>query len=66
VRPPQWFGSVVADEVIECCALPRLLSRERGDGDEIGRLRVTYLITDGSAGRRISALLVHSAPALEP
>jgi len=43
-----------------------LLSRERGDGSEIGRLRVTYLITDGSAGRRISALLVHSAPALEP
>jgi len=38
-----------------------LLSRERGDGSEIGRLRVTYLITDGSAGRRISALLVHSA-----
>jgi hypothetical protein len=25
-----------------------LLSRERGDGSEIGRLQVTYLITDGS------------------
>jgi hypothetical protein len=43
-----------------------LLSRERGYGSEIGRLRVTYLITDGSAGRRISAFLVHSAPAFEP
>lgn len=38
-----------------------VLSRERGDGSEIGRLRVTYLITDGWAGRRISALLVHGA-----
>lgn len=38
-----------------------LLSRECGDGTEMGRLRVTYLITDGPAGRRISALLVHSA-----
>lgn len=37
------------------------LSRQRSDGSEIGRLRVTYLITDGSAGRRISALLLHSA-----
>jgi hypothetical protein len=37
------------------------LSRQRSDGSEIGRVRVTYLITDGSVGRRISALVVHSA-----
>jgi hypothetical protein len=36
-------------------------SRRRGDGSEIGRLRVTYLITDRAAGRRITALVVHSA-----
>jgi hypothetical protein len=31
-------------------------SRRRRDGGEIGRLTVTYLVTDGSIGRRISAL----------
>jgi hypothetical protein len=35
-------------------------SRVRGDGGEIGRLAVTYLVTESSAGRRISALAVHS------
>jgi uncharacterized NTF2-like protein DUF6841 len=35
-------------------------SRRRADGSEIGRLRATYLITEGQAGRRISALAVHS------
>jgi hypothetical protein len=35
-------------------------SRRRADGDEISRLTVTYLVTDGSVGRRISALLVQS------
>lgn len=35
-------------------------SRRRADGDEISRLTVTYLVTDGSAGRRISALVLHS------
>ena len=30
----------------------------RADGSEIARLRVTYVITDGGAGRRISALAV--------
>ena len=34
-------------------------SRRRSDGSEIGRLRATYLITGGSAGPRISALVVH-------
>jgi hypothetical protein len=36
-------------------------SRQRADGSEIGPLRVTYLITVGANGRRISALAVHSA-----
>ena len=35
-------------------------SRQRADGTEIGRLRVTYLVTVGPKGRRISALAVHS------
>lgn len=35
-------------------------SRQRRDGGEIGRLTVTYLVTDGPIGRRISALVVHS------
>ena len=30
----------------------------RADGSEIARLRVTYVITDGVGGRRISALVV--------
>ena len=35
-------------------------SRRRSDGSEISRLAATYLVTDGSIGRRISALVVHS------
>jgi hypothetical protein len=35
-------------------------SRRRADGTEINRLTVTYLVTDGSAGRRISALALHT------
>jgi len=35
-------------------------SRQRSDGSEINRLTVTYLVTDGPAGRRISVLAVHS------
>jgi hypothetical protein len=35
-------------------------SRRRADGDEISRLTVTYLVTDETVGRRISALLLHS------
>jgi hypothetical protein len=35
-------------------------SRRRGDGGEINRLSVTYLVTDGPVGRRISALAVQS------
>jgi hypothetical protein len=34
-------------------------SRRRADGTEISQLTVTYLVTDGSAGRRISALVLH-------
>ena len=39
-------------------------SRRRSDRSEIGRLRVTYLLTDRAAGRRIAALVVHSAKPL--
>lgn len=35
-------------------------SRRRADGSEIGRLTVTYLVTDGAVGRRTSALALHS------
>jgi hypothetical protein len=35
-------------------------SRVRADGVEISRLTVSYLVTDGPVGRRISALVVHS------
>jgi hypothetical protein len=35
-------------------------SRVRGDGVEISRLAVSYLVTDGQGGRRISVLAVHS------
>ncbi|MBS2029286.1 MAG: hypothetical protein JST54_15400 [Deltaproteobacteria bacterium] len=34
-------------------------ARVRKDGTEINRLLVSYLITEGASGRRISALLVH-------
>ena len=36
------------------------LERQRADGSEIGRLGVTYLITDGPAGLRASALAIHT------
>jgi hypothetical protein len=35
-------------------------SRVRGDGVEISRLTVSYLVTDGPVGRRISTLAVHT------
>jgi len=35
-------------------------SWQQRDGAEIRRVTVSYLVTDGPAGRRISALLVHS------
>ncbi len=34
-------------------------SRHRRDGGEISRFSVTYFITDGTAGRRISVLAAH-------
>ena len=37
------------------------LSRQRGDGSEISLLVATYLVTDGPAGRRFSALAVQSS-----
>jgi len=36
-------------------------SRVGADGNEISRPRLSYLVTDGPIGRRISALLIHSA-----
>jgi hypothetical protein len=36
-------------------------SRQRSDGSEIGRLTLTYLVTDGPVGRRISAFAVHGS-----
>lgn len=45
------------------CATHRgRFSRLRADGTEIARLEATYLITDGPVGRRVSAIVVHSAP----
>jgi hypothetical protein len=42
------------------CAVHRgRFARLRADGSEISVVEVTYLITDGPAGRRISALIVH-------
>jgi len=35
-------------------------SWQRSDGSEIRQVTLTYLVTDGPAGRRISALLVQS------
>jgi hypothetical protein len=43
------------------CALYRgAFSRRCADGAEISRLTVTYLVTDGPVGRRISALALHT------
>ena len=45
------------------CATHRgRFARLRADGSEIAQVEATYLITDGPAGRRISAIVVHSAP----
>jgi hypothetical protein len=35
-------------------------SRQRSDGSEINRLTASYLVTDGTEGRRISVLAVHT------
>lgn len=44
------------------CALHRAaFARLRADGTEINRVDTTYVITDSPTGRRISALLGHSA-----
>jgi hypothetical protein len=43
------------------CATHRArFARLRADGSDISQLEATYVITDGHAGRRISAILVHS------
>ncbi|MFN2560349.1 MAG: hypothetical protein ABR571_03490 [Jatrophihabitans sp.] len=40
--------------------LDGVFSRRRSDGSEIGRVAVSYLVTDGPDGRRISAMLLRS------
>jgi hypothetical protein len=43
------------------CAVRRgRFARLRADGTEISQLEATYLITEGAAGHRISAIIVHS------
>jgi hypothetical protein len=43
------------------CATHRgRFARVRADGTEISQVEATYVITDGAAGRRISAIVVHS------
>jgi hypothetical protein len=55
--------SAVTQVVNHSCALHRAaFARLRADGSEIGRIDTTYVVTDQPAGRRISGLLVHSAP----
>ncbi len=45
------------------CAIHRgRFARLRADGTEIEQVEATYLITDGAAGLRISAIVVHSGP----
>jgi NTF2-like protein (DUF6841) len=45
------------------CALHRArFARLRADGTEIARLEATYLIAEVPAGRRISAIIIHSTP----
>ena len=36
-------------------------SRRRNDGSEINCPTITYIITEGSLGRRISAIAIHSS-----
>jgi hypothetical protein len=45
------------------CALHRArFARLRADGTEIARLEAKYLIAEVPAGRRISAIIIHSTP----
>jgi len=56
-------SEVLGTEVTVLNATSALLrgsfSWQRADGSEINRLTVSYLVTDGPAGRRISVLAVH-------
>ena len=48
------------------CALHRgRFARLRADGSEIAQITCTYLITDGPAGPRIAAIVVHSGNSAE-
>jgi hypothetical protein len=53
--------SAATTVVNRTCALHRAtFARLRADGTEITCVDTTYVIADGPAGRRISALLAHS------
>jgi hypothetical protein len=65
MRAAAYGGSEILDpEVTVLNSTPALyrgtFSRQRSGGREISRLTATYLVTDGTAGRRISALAVQS------
>jgi hypothetical protein len=65
MRAAGYFGSeVLSFEVTTVNAMSALcqgtFSYRDSDGREIRQVTVTYLVTEGTAGRRISALLVHS------
>jgi hypothetical protein len=55
---------IVSSEVTVLNAMSSLhrgtFSWHRSDGGEIRQVALTYLVTDGAAGRRISVLAVHS------
>jgi hypothetical protein len=64
VRESGYDRSEVLETSVEVvnarCALYRgRFARLRRDGSEIERLRVTYVITGGADGPRVSALLIH-------
>ena len=43
------------------CAIHRgRFLRRRADGSDIAQIEASYLIADGPAGRRISAIVLHS------
>lgn len=54
--------SAVTTVVNRTCALHRAaFARLRADDSELGRVETTYVVTDGPGGRRIAALLGHTA-----
>lgn len=65
MRAADYYRSEIVDSEVailnSTSALYRgTFSRQTRDGTEIGRLTATYLVTDGTGGRRIAVLAVHS------